>query len=184
MLCGAAEATEYEFTFTDTIASATTPGINVGDTFTLHMFADNGGSTDVSQTWNLADLLGFTIQAGSYSASYSAVFPEPTTGNFVTDASGMMSSVVFYGTSDASNNTDNFGSWTGDYVFGNAEFCDFTDRCNTITAGGFNNASEWTVAAAGGAIPEPSTWALMLFGFASLGVAGYRASRKNVAIAA
>lgn len=31
--------------------------------------------------------------------------------------------------------------------------------------------------------PEPSTWAMMLIGFASLGFAGYRASRKVAAIA-
>ena len=32
------------------------------------------------------------------------------------------------------------------------------------------------------AAPEPSTWAMMLLGFAGLGFAGYRASRKSVAI--
>ncbi len=31
------------------------------------------------------------------------------------------------------------------------------------------------------AVPEPSTWAMMLAGFAGLGFAGYRASRKAVA---
>jgi hypothetical protein len=35
-----------------------------------------------------------------------------------------------------------------------------------------------------GGIPEPSTWAMMLFGFAGLGLAGYRASRRTVSIAA
>jgi hypothetical protein len=30
----------------------------------------------------------------------------------------------------------------------------------------------------GGAIPEPSTWAMMLLGFAGLGYASYRASRR------
>jgi hypothetical protein len=34
------------------------------------------------------------------------------------------------------------------------------------------------------AIPEPSTWAMMLIGFAGLGYAGYRASRKSAAVAA
>ena len=34
------------------------------------------------------------------------------------------------------------------------------------------------------AVPEPSTWAMMLLGFAGLGFAGYRASRKNAAFAA
>jgi hypothetical protein len=32
-------------------------------------------------------------------------------------------------------------------------------------------------------IPEPSTWAMMLLGFAGLGVMGYRASRKKTALA-
>lgn len=33
-------------------------------------------------------------------------------------------------------------------------------------------------------VPEASTWALMLLGFAGLGLAGYRASRKSAALAA
>jgi hypothetical protein len=36
-----------------------------------------------------------------------------------------------------------------------------------------------TLSAGAGAVPEPSTWALMLAGFAGLGFAGYRASRRN-----
>jgi hypothetical protein len=34
------------------------------------------------------------------------------------------------------------------------------------------------------AIPEPSTWAMMLVGFAGLGFAGYRVSRRTAAFAA
>jgi hypothetical protein len=34
------------------------------------------------------------------------------------------------------------------------------------------------------AVPEASTWAMMLLGFAGLGFAGYRASRKSVVLAA
>jgi hypothetical protein len=33
--------------------------------------------------------------------------------------------------------------------------------------------------AVGGAVPESSTWAMMAVGFAGLGFAGYRASRKS-----
>jgi PEP-CTERM motif len=44
------------------------------------------------------------------------------------------------------------------------------------------------VAAIGGlsiaTVPEPSTWAMMLLGFAGLGFAGYRASRKGASVAA
>jgi PEP-CTERM motif len=36
-----------------------------------------------------------------------------------------------------------------------------------------------TTSPGGGAVPEPSTWAMMLLGFASLGFAGYRAKRKG-----
>jgi hypothetical protein len=32
-------------------------------------------------------------------------------------------------------------------------------------------------------VPEPSTWAMMLLGFAGLGFVGYRASRRNVSVA-
>jgi hypothetical protein len=32
--------------------------------------------------------------------------------------------------------------------------------------------------AVGGAVPEPSTWAMMLVGFAGLGFAGYRRARR------
>jgi hypothetical protein len=31
-------------------------------------------------------------------------------------------------------------------------------------------------------VPEPSTWAMILFGFAWLGLAGYRSSRTKTAI--
>ena len=33
-------------------------------------------------------------------------------------------------------------------------------------------------------VPEPATWAMMLIGFAGLGVAGYRGSGKGAALAA
>ena len=32
---------------------------------------------------------------------------------------------------------------------------------------------------AAGAVPEPSTWAMMLIGFAGVGYAGYRSARKR-----
>ena len=36
----------------------------------------------------------------------------------------------------------------------------------------------------GPGVPEPTTWAMMVIGFAGLGLAGYRTSRKSVSIAA
>ncbi len=177
----AAQAAVFDFTFTDTISSASTPGINVGDTFTVHLFADNGGSSAANQTWNLADLQGFTIHAGTYSASYSTVFESPATGNFQTDAAGVVTSVQFFGTSNSSNNTDNFGSWTADTVFGDASFLDYLGRGNTIAASTFTNADQWTVGLAG-TVPEPASWALMLIGFGAAGSA--LRGRRGLAAAA
>jgi hypothetical protein len=50
----------------------------------------------------------------------------------------------------------------------------FTDGINGETAGLFGAIS----------VPEPSTWAMMILGFAGLGFAGYRRTRKAVSIAA
>ena len=48
-------------------------------------------------------------------------------------------------------------------------------------AGTYNdNVGGWNVSV----VPETSTWAMMLVGFAGLGFAGYRKSRKTLSIAA
>jgi PEP-CTERM motif len=67
------------------------------------------------------------------------------------------------------------------------------DLTGTVTGGGFHNVpvsliidatqsggpgKVISVSGSDSAIPEPSTWAMMLLGFAGLGFAGYRASRR------
>jgi PEP-CTERM motif len=51
-----------------------------------------------------------------------------------------------------------------------------TQFYDTHTFGSFSTAA--------GAVPEPTTWAMMLIGFAGLGFAGYRASRKGASAVA
>ena len=53
----------------------------------------------------------------------------------------------------------------------------------TIADPSFQNVPESGVQVIAGVVPEPSTWAMMLLGFAGLGFAGYRASRKTTAVA-
>jgi PEP-CTERM motif len=62
---------------------------------------------------------------------------------------------------------------------GTAESVVFGGSANFI---GFDNIT--IGASSPGGTPEPSTWAMMLIGFAGLGFAGYRSSRKTAALAA
>ena len=100
---------------------------------------------------------------------------------FQTDASGNVSNVSFYGTVRDRlliSQHRNFGSWIGDTVFGNAQFYDYNERSNSIAAGGFTNAAEWIIGAVA-AVPEPSTWAMLILGFAAwatLLIVGVKAS--------
>jgi hypothetical protein len=58
---------------------------------------------------------------------------------------------------------------------GTAESVDFSGAADEI---GFSAIS------LGSAVPEASTWAMMVVGFAGLAFAGYRAKRKNIALVA
>lgn len=172
-----AEAEIFEFTFTDIIAHAENPLISVGDVFTLKLYADNGSNSLVEQTWNIGDLLSFTISAGSYFANHSTVYPDPLTNNFQTDSSGKVSKVQFYGDGGGLS-TDNFATCYCLGVDGNGPFYDgLGGLANRIQADGWNDVSKWSVAVAldypepprPPAIPEPSTWALLLMGFGTIG---------------
>jgi hypothetical protein len=48
------------------------------------------------------------------------------------------------------------------------------DPFTTVTFATTGNAFEFTLAS----VPEPSTWAMMVLGFAGLGCAGYRRARE------
>lgn len=162
-------AAPFTLEFTGIVASSETPGISEGDTITLDLIADNGGSTSLSQTWNLADLQGFTIHAGTFTGTYSQVYPFPSTGNFVTDASGNIISVTFFGTSGSSQNSDNFNaSFVGDNVTGGASFEDSLSRDTDIVGGTWNTPSQWSVQGADASAPEPSTIGLFAAGLVGL----------------
>jgi hypothetical protein len=57
-----------------------------------------------------------------------------------------------------------------------------TGYLSTNNPQGVFNPGEVVLAASVAAIPEASSWAMMLAGFAALGFAGYRSSRRSVAL--
>lgn len=81
------------------------------------------------------------------------------------------------------------------FGIGNDEFVDLFDNgvgaFSGIDYGGYgvavvtsSAALDYVSAGVAASTPEPSTWAMMVLGFASLGFAGYRASRKTATAAA
>jgi hypothetical protein len=69
------------------------------------------------------------------------------------------------------------GPVTGGAIFNSGS--SFATSAGTLVIGSLSGDATFTAT-----IPEPSTWAMMLLGFAGLGFAGYRRSRKAVSIAA
>jgi hypothetical protein len=176
-----ADASVVDFQYQGTVQSAATPGISAGDPFTINVFADNGSSSLVDQTWESYDIQYFTLQSGSYSATYTALIPGD---GFATDGTGNIYIDYFGGTASNSVNTDNFGTSTRPFtgLFANA-FCDTLQRCNQITGYLYGVPEQWTVTEVA-AVPEPSTWAMIIWGFCGLGFMACRRKSKPAMIAA
>lgn len=173
---GSADASVVDFQYQGTVKSAQTLGISAGDPFTINVFADNGSSSLVDQTWESYNIQYFTLRAGTYSATYTALLPGD---GFATNGTGNVYIDFFGGTASNSVNTDNFGTSTGTFagLYANA-FCDTLQHCNQITGTLYNVPTQWTVTEVT-AVPEPSTWAMIILGFCGLGFMAYR-RKQNV----
>ena len=70
-------------------------------------------------------------------------------------------------------------AWVGNtaLIYGDYYFTEALLRLQNV----LNGKPSWLLYSP---VPEPSTWAMMLVGFAGLGFVGYRASRKTAAFAA
>jgi hypothetical protein len=68
------------------------------------------------------------------------------------------------------------------------QWCDFFDIFSSSVAPGTTvgglNPQDLALRVTTTPVPEPSTWAMMLAGFAGLGLLSYRASRNTTAAAA
>jgi hypothetical protein len=88
-------------------------------------------------------------------------------------SSSLLSAIVFHNTS-TSGNLD-WTTYSGSFV-ANSEF---TTLAFNTTLGG-NNGGILLDAVAVSAVPEPATWAMMIFGFAGIALMAYRRSRKSM----
>ncbi len=113
----AANASMVEFELTGNVTFPTSPGSGInntnGKTFTLDVFADNGNSSLLNQTWTSADVSKITLAIGSttYQANYTAsqyggpAYAYGTPGDhWSTDGSGNLqtTSINWVGTGNAS----------------------------------------------------------------------------------
>ena len=170
--CGAAPDTttffagDFEFGF-NVNGSQTTIGLG------------NSATTPVSQTGAFVDGAAKNTFSGSWIDTGASVPVSATV--FFTDPSGGISDVLSYTFAPSS---DGNGSLSGFMISGMLSAADLAAVGITSTATApegqlfvFDNA--FIEAHVLGAVaPEPSTWAMMMLGFAGLGYAGWRRSAK------
>jgi Ca2+-binding RTX toxin-like protein len=78
-------------------------------------------------------------------------------------------------------NSENYTTVPGSSTNGVVSFVDYDTGVNTLVEANFTNI---TVTGAVAAVPEPSTWAMMILGFIGVGFMAYRRKSKPVLMAA
>ena len=129
-------------------------------------------------------------------------FYQPTSTTFTgfLDKSGVISSITFPGSVDTQAlGVNDLGEIVGDYTLADGNMFGFLDKGGTfttldpfgstaVTANGINDkgvivgfygAADESTIGFETTIPEPSTWAMMLLGFAGFGFLGYRRAFKG-----
>jgi PEP-CTERM motif len=151
---------------------------------------DNSQATGVNDT---GEVVGF-YQEGPNSS--------PTFHGF-TDIGGSITPFLVPGSvSTQALGVNDVGEIVGDYVDTGGVLHGFLDNAGTFTkldptgstattingindsgtvVGFYVNANGATIGTEGTMVPEPSTWAMMLLGFAGLGLLGYRKARQGTA---
>lgn len=126
---------------------------------------------------------GTVYQDRPTSSTFANMFLDNPGGNVPANGTDPVSGAIFQ---DGGSST--VGSCGASY-FNSFRWCDAADGLDGLWAGSQIAANSGEAFFAEqlyvrSAVPEPSTWAMMLIGFAGLGFAGYRASRRTAAFAA
>ncbi len=167
-----AQAIPVSFTQTVETNVGLTGFFSSGDTVSITVTMDNGGTSTASQTWTTAQILGAVLTVGSYSASYGDTF----CGDFTSTATGSLST-AFCGTL-ASTGVDNSGV--------GARLYNGTIRISDGTLVGLSNNLAHLAAWSGGSIagpplppvPLPAGLPLLL---GAIGLFGLAKRRRNAA---
>ena len=178
---GPAYATPFSFYYNDTVSYSSISGINTGDAAKITVTLDNGGASLDSQTWTAANLqsVAFNFANGTLLTTFLTPFNGGlyTVGNFVTNASGQLTSVLSdWETGNPGTDYTTNGNAPGGWFLNGANAPVYFD--NAFNKVDLNNvdsvlqASSWQAGQNPVSVPEPDTLWLILPGLAGLWLSG------------
>jgi len=147
-------------------------------------FTSNGGATNLNTNTGAATIfttsgallnqLTFTLLSGSFTAAeFNLLSGDPMSFDVTLSALGGGSTVIHVDNANGSNIFDVIAGAGESYT--SASF-------STTSPAGFTTFKQLRLVLAPGAVPEPGTWAMMLLGFAGIGVAMRRSRRSSGAL--
>jgi hypothetical protein len=151
-LAAPALAAPYQFVFTTAVdPGPTIPGVTGGDTLTVTVVVDNGGTSLLSQQWFIGDVVSSTASVGTYSAVYSAphsyLVGTGGTAAFQTSATGVIEASNYFNISP--NNTDTFSpTANSNTAFYSNAITDSQNRAAIFPTRNYQIPTGWSVSSA------------------------------------
>jgi hypothetical protein len=155
--------------------------IDTGGTFSISQLSFNATSSDPG------NVLGFGFAAGSYNygSGYVGVVNGPNGPTFITSgpSSQLVNELFFRGSGNSLAANQCPGCTVeqeqAQIAIAAAFFTSDTTFTGTYSIGDVSGSGTFDIAAA---VPEPSTWAMMILGFLGLGFMAYRRKRTSTAL--